>query len=98
MNSAFKKTLALLAAFVVLGLIALVTGGLEELYRPMFPDLSDRALANIEATSNIVGLVLAIWLSIKTYKRLAKTEGNRRDRIDSSFEHGTLEFVPVRGK
>ena len=71
MKTVLRKILAAVAAFIVLGSIALVTGGLEDLYRPMFPDLSDVALANIEAISNIIGLVLAVWLSIKTYKRLA---------------------------
>jgi hypothetical protein len=70
MKTVLRKILAGIAAFVVLGLIAWVTGGLEDMYRPMFPDLSDRALRDIEAISNIVGLVLAVWLSIKTYKRL----------------------------
>ena len=71
MKTVLRKILAAVAAFIVLGSIALVTGGLEDLYRPMFPDLSDVTLANVEAISNIVGLILAVWLSIKTYKRLA---------------------------
>ena len=71
MTTVLRKILAAVAAFIVLGSIALVTGVLEDLYRHMFPDLSDVTLANVEAISNIVGLILAVWLSIKTYKRLA---------------------------
>ena len=71
MKPALKKTLAVIVAIVVFVLIAALVGSLEGLYQTFFPDLSDRALRNIEATSNIVGLVLAVWLSIKTYKRLA---------------------------
>ena len=71
MKIVLRKILAGIAAFVVLALIAWVTGGLENMYRLMFPDLSDTTLSNIEAVSNIVGLVVAVWLSIKTYKRLA---------------------------
>ena len=73
MKTVFRKILAGIVAFLVLALIAWVTGGLEDMYRPMFPDLSDRALRNIEALSNIVGLALAVILSIKTYQRLTKT-------------------------
>jgi len=80
MNTTLRKLLAAIAAFIVLALIATFAGSLEELYRPLFPDLSDSVLANIEATSNIVGLVLAVWLSVKTYKRLAKAKGDRCDK------------------
>ncbi len=81
MKTALRKILAGIVAFVVLALIALLVGSLEGLYRSMFPDLSDVALANIEAISNIVGLVLAVILSIKTYQRLTKTQGDRRGDI-----------------
>ncbi len=81
MKTALRKILAGIVAFVVLALIALLVGSLEGLYQTFFPDLSDRALRNIEATSNIVGLVLAVWLSIKTYQRLTKTQGDRRGDI-----------------
>ncbi len=81
MKTALRKILAGIVAFVVLALIALLVGSLEGLYQSLFPDLSDSALRNIEAISNIVGLALAIILSIKTYKRLAKTQGDRRGDI-----------------
>ena len=61
--------------------IAALAGIVEGLYQALFPDLSDRALRNIEAISNIVGLALAIILSVKTYKRLAKTQGDRCEDI-----------------
>ena len=81
MKPALKKTLAVIVAIVVFVLIAALAGILEGVYQSLFPDLSDSALRNIEATSNIVGLALAIILSIKTYKRLAKTQGDRREDI-----------------
>ena len=71
MKTALRKILAAIAAFIVLGLIALLVGSLEEQYQIMFPNYSDVALRNIESVSNIVGLVLAVVLSIKTYKLLA---------------------------
>ncbi len=77
MKPVLKKTLAVIVAIVVFVLIAALAGILEGLYQTLFPDLSERALRNIEAISNIVGLSLAIILSIMTYKRLAKTHGNR---------------------
>ena len=83
MNIAFRKTLAVIAAIIVLVLIGALAGSLEGLYQFLFPDLSDSALANIEAVSNIVGLVLAVWLSIRVYKRLVKTQVSSRDSIDS---------------
>ena len=73
MKLVLKKTLAVIVAIVVFVLIAALVGSLEGLYQTFFPDLSDRALRNIEAISNVVGLALAVILSIKTYKRLAKT-------------------------
>ncbi len=76
MKSVLKKLLAVIAAFVVLGLVALLVGSLEEQYQRMFPDISDVALRNIESVSNIVGLVVAIVLSIMTYRRLAKKKKN----------------------
>ncbi len=71
----------MIVAIVVFVLIAALAGTLEGLYQTLFPDLSDRALRNIEAISNIVGLVLAVILSIKTYQRLTKTQGDRRGDI-----------------
>ena len=71
MKTVLRKIMAVVVAFVVLGLISLLVGGLEDLYRVIFPNFSDVALANIESTSNIAGLVIAVMLSIKTYKRLA---------------------------
>ncbi len=73
MKPVLKKTLAVIVAIVVFVLIAALVGSLEGLYQTIFPELSDRALRNIEAISNIIGLALAVILSIKTYKRLAKT-------------------------
>ncbi len=73
MKPALKKTLAVIVAIVVFVLITALVGSLEGLYQTFFPDLSDRALRNIEAISNVIGLALAVILSIKTYKRLAKT-------------------------
>ncbi len=81
MKPALKKTLAVIVAIVVFILIAALVGTLEGLYQTLFPDLSDSALRNIEAISNIVGLALAVILSIKTYKRLARTQGDRREDI-----------------
>ena len=72
MNTALKKTLAVIVAFVVAGLLSLFVGYLEGQYQFLFPDLSARALQNIEATSNIVGLVLVVYISIKVYKYFAK--------------------------
>jgi len=72
MNIALKKTLAVIVAFVVLGLLSWFVGYLEGQYQFLFPDLSARALRNIESVSNIVGLVLTVYISIKVYKRLAK--------------------------
>ncbi len=72
MNIALKKTLAVIVALVVLGLLSWFVGYLEGQYQFLFPDLSARALRNIESVSNIVGLVLAVYISIKVYKRLAK--------------------------
>ena len=71
MKTVLRKIMAVVVAFIVLALISSIVAGLEDLYRVIFPDFSDVALANIEATSNIAGLVLAVMLSIKTYKRLA---------------------------
>ena len=71
MKSALRKILAAVVAFVVLGLIALLVGSLEEQYQTIFPNISIVALRNIESVSNIAGLVIAVMLSIKTYKRLA---------------------------
>ena len=71
MKTVLRKIMAVVVAFVVLVLIGSLVGSLENQYQFMFPDFSDVALANIEATSNIAGLVIAVMLSIKTYKRLA---------------------------
>ncbi len=79
MKPALKKTLAIIVAIVVFVLIAALVGSVEGLYQTFFPDLSERALRNIEAASNIVGLVLAIFISIRVYKRLAKTEAEHLD-------------------
>ncbi len=73
MKIAFRKIIAAIVAFIVLAFIATLTGSLEGIYQSLFPHLSESALANIEAISNIVGLVLAIFISIRVYKRLAKT-------------------------
>ncbi len=81
MKPALKKTLAVIVAIVVFVLIAALVGSVEGLYQSLFPNLSDRALRNIEAISNIVGLALAVILSIKTYQRLAKTQGERRGGV-----------------
>ncbi len=81
MKPALKKTLAAIVATVVFVLLVALVGSLEGLYQSIFPDLSDRALRNIEAISNIAGLVLAVILSIKTYQRLTKTQGDRRGDI-----------------
>ncbi len=81
MKPALKKTLAVIVAIVVFVLIATLAGILEGLYQTLFPDLSERALRNIEAISNIVGLVVAVILSFKTYQRLTKTQGDRRGDI-----------------
>jgi len=81
MKPALKKTLAVIVAIVVFVLIAALAGTLEGLYQTLFPDLSERALRNIEAISNIVGISLAVILSIMTYKRLTKAQGDRRGDI-----------------
>ena len=81
MKPALKKTLAATVAIVVFVLLVALVGSLEGLYQSLFPDLSDRALRNIEAISNIAGLVLAVILSIKTYQRLTKTQVDRRGDI-----------------
>ena len=81
MKPALKKTLAVIVAIVVFVLIAALAGVLEGLYQTLFPDLSERALRNIEAISNIIGIALAVILSIMTYKRLTKTQGDQRGAI-----------------
>ena len=72
MHIALKKTLAVIVAIVVLVLLGGFVGRLEGLYQSLFPDLAGDALRTIEATSNIVGLLLIVYISIKVYKRLAK--------------------------
>ena len=71
MKSALRKILAGIVALVVLGIIALLVGSLEDLYGTMLPELSDVALRNVEAVSNIVGLMVAVVLAVMTYKNLA---------------------------
>ena len=81
MKPALKKTLAAIVAVVVFVLLVALVGSLEGLYQSLFPDLSERALRNIEAISNIVGISLAVIRSIMTYKRHTKTQGDRRGDI-----------------
>jgi hypothetical protein len=74
-----KKIGAIFAAIVIFLVVGGTFNAIEGLWwrlcwhhQILFPNLSATALANIESISNIVGLALAIWLSIKTYKRLSK--------------------------
>lgn len=76
------KALAWIAAIVVFVLVVALAGSLEGLYQSLFPDLSPNDLRTIESISNIVGLALAIFLSIKTYKRLANATKTPTERGD----------------
>lgn len=85
MKIALKKILAAIAAIIVFALIATLARGLVAIYQDVFFDLSDPALAIIEDTSSILGVVFAVILSIKTYKRFARTPISAR-KIRAAYE------------
>ena len=79
-----KKLQGWIVVFLVFALFTPVIQFMEPTYSILFPDLSDRALANIESVSNIAGLVLAIAVARIAYKRI--TTSKKGNSIDSESE------------
>ena len=68
-----KKIIGFIIGFIVFSAVMQVFGFLEPRYAVFLPELSGRVLRNIVAGSNIAGFTLAIFLGVRTYKKIASS-------------------------
>lgn len=71
-----RKILPLIASLIVFCTISTFFGALEDSYKNVFYNSSARTVANIQAISNFIGLILSVWLGFKTFRYLYSKNSN----------------------
>lgn len=97
-RSISRQASAFLASLIVFIILVSLVGALEDIYRHIFPSFSETAISTIGALSNVVGLLLAGLLSIKTYKHFSqpKEVGLPKPLSDGLFDQLTPSQKRIR--
>lgn len=65
-----KRLLAIIVGIFVSLITIVLIGKCEGMYAYLFPNYSERALRNVEALHNILGLIFGVVVGVKAYQRI----------------------------